>query len=104
MTPLGIFFDRHTPIGGSPNTVNVSKWSIRLDRDNAVTTSGMAATYKMLVQLAKDEKDDLSFFSIDTGMSGNLFSGHMFDMNKDHVEGKLKPMRWSDRKLEGVKV
>ncbi len=27
--------------------------------------------------------------SIDTGMAGNLFAGHYFSMNKDHLDGNL---------------
>jgi len=37
-------------------------------------------------------------------MNGNLFSGNYFDMNKDHLAGRLKPMRWTPGSLLGVKT
>ena len=42
--------------------------------------------------------------SFDAGMNGNLFGGHYFDLNKDHVAGNLKKVemdgakRWSEDK------
>ena len=38
--------------------------------------------------------------SIDTGMSGNLFGGHYFDMNESHLKGQLKKIETSFKKLE----
>ena len=35
-------------------------------------------------------------------MFGNYFSGHIFDMNEDHLAGKLRPMRWQPNSLDGV--
>ena len=67
--------------------------------------SGYAsANYKMLVELAKDQKDDVSMFSIDTGQHGHPFQGHFFDMNKNHVEGRLYPMKWNADKLADTPV
>jgi len=52
--------------------------------------------------LAKDPKDDVSLFSIDAGQNGNPFQGSYFDMNRDHLDGKLKPMKWNDAKRAGT--
>ena len=57
----------------------------------------------MLVQVASDPKDDVSLFSIDTGMHGHPFMGNFFDLNADHLTGNLKPMRWNPEKRESAK-
>ncbi len=93
-TPLKFLFHRSVPVPGNDNTPNVSKISPRKNKDNTVISSAASANLKMLVQLAKDEKDDASFFSIDSGMHGHLFQGNWFDMNADHLAGRLYPMKW----------
>ena len=35
---------------------------------------------------------EANIYSIDTGVNGNLFAGHYFDMNKDHLAGDLYKM------------
>ena len=32
---------------------------------------------------------DRNLMSIDTGISGNIFGGHYFDLNAGHLKGKL---------------
>lgn len=95
-TPLKFFFHRSVAgVPGNQQTPNVSKMSERKNRDVAVVSGNASANYKMLVQLAKDPKDDVSMFSIDTGMHSHPFQGNFFDMNKNHLEGRLMPMKWN---------
>ena len=51
----------------------------------------------------KDPQKDVNLYSIDTGMNGHPFQGHYFDMNSDHIYGKLRKMKIG-RDLEGVPV
>jgi hypothetical protein len=46
----------------------------------------------MLVSLDKDPKKEVNLYSIDTGNGGNIFQPHYFDMNRNHLDGKLKSM------------
>lgn len=103
-TPLKFLFHRSVGTDGNDNTVKVSKISYRKNVDNTVMLSNASANYKMLIQHAKDPKDDVSLYSTDTGMNENPFQGHFFDMNKDHLEGRYKTMRWNHEKLAGTKV
>ena len=73
MTPLKFLFHKSIAAGGNDNTINVSKLSARKNRDSTVIHSFASANFKMLVQLAKDPADDVSLFSLDTGVNGNLF-------------------------------
>ena len=58
--------------------------------------SGTAsANYKMVIQHAKDPKDDVSLFNIDTGINGNPFQGNYFNLNRGHLDGHLLPMKWN---------
>jgi hypothetical protein len=43
------------------------------------------ANYKQILDMGSDR----NLMSIDTGISGNIFSGHYFDMNAGHLQGKL---------------
>ena len=92
-TPLKPFFHKAVATAGNDNTPNVSKLSLRKNRDEVVMKSTSSANFKMLVQLGKDPADDINLFSIDTGINGNFFQGNSFDMNKNHLEGRLKPMK-----------
>ena len=52
------------------------------------------AAFKMVVNFDEsDETKDTSLYMIDTGMNGNPFQGHYFDLNQDHIDGKLRKMR-----------
>ena len=72
-TPLKPLFHRTVGAAGNDNTPNVSKVSLRNNRDEVVMKGTTSGNFKMLVQLAEDPSDDISLFSIDTGMNGNLF-------------------------------
>ena len=43
------------------------------------------ANYKQILDMSSDR----NLMSIDTGISGNIFGGHYFDLNADHLKGKL---------------
>ena len=58
--------------------------------------------YKMLVEVAKNPTDEVALFSIDTGMTGSPFQEGFFDMNEDHLEGKLKTMYWHRESRKNV--
>lgn len=92
-TPLKFFFHREVPFGGNNNTPNVSGCKIRMNKDNIVFQSHVVAAYKMVVLFKKDEKEDVNLYSIDTGMNGHPFQGHYFDMNNDHIHGRLGKMK-----------
>ena len=103
-TPLKFLFHKSVNKPGNANTPNIANISARKNRDQIVMSSGASAGLKMLIQLAKDPADDVSLISIDTGMNGNIFHRNSFDLNKDHLEGRLRPMKWTDEKLAGTRV
>ena len=104
IAPLRPIFHRSVPAPGNSNTVNAAKFEDRKNRDSTVIESIGSGNLKMLVQLAKDPKDDVSMISIDTGQNGNPFQLHYFDLNEDHLAGRLKPMKWTAEKIEGTPV
>ena len=101
--PTKWFFHRSAPAEGSASTVSMSK--IRdSDWDNFALPGVASANLKMISAIAKDPKDDKTHISIDTGMHGNPFQGHYFDLNEKHMRGELLPLKWTDQKLEGTPV
>jgi len=46
-----------------------------------------AANFKAIFEFGN--KNDSNHMSFDTGTSGNMFGGHYFDANEDHINGKL---------------
>ena len=72
-TPLKFMFHRSNPSAGNNNTPNVSKTPMKKYLDSQPIHGIASANYKMLIQFAKDPKDDISLFSMDTGMNGNPF-------------------------------
>ena len=64
-----------------------------MNKDNIVFESKHVAAYKMVVMFDKDPTKDVNMYSIDTGMNGNPFQGHYFDMNNDHIHGRLYQMK-----------
>ena len=102
-TPLRFLFHREVPFGGNNNTPNVSGCKLRSNKDNTVFESIHVAAYKMVVMFSSDEEKEVNLYSIDTGMNGNLFQGHYFDMNSDHINGRLREMKIG-RKIEGTPI
>ena len=93
-TPLRFLFHRDVPHGGNNNTPDVSGIKLRKNRKNVILESVHVAAFKMVVNFDEsDETKDTSLYMIDTGMNGNPFQGHYFDLNQDHIDGKLRKMR-----------
>jgi len=93
-TPLRFFFHREVQTGGNNNSLNVAGCKFRTNKDNTVFNSVHVAAYKMVVNFDKeDSKRDVNLYSIDTGQNGHPFQGHYFDMNNDHVYGRLSKMK-----------
>ena len=78
-------------MSGNNNSLNVSGVKMLKNRDNVVFEAIHVASYKMVVNFVDKEnpKKDINLYSIDTGMNGNPFQGHYFDMNNDHIHGRL---------------
>lgn len=72
-TALKFLFHRSVPVPGNQNTPNLSKTSEKNNKDSVVISSNASGGLKMLIQLAKDPKDDVSLISIDTGINGHPF-------------------------------
>lgn len=85
LTPFKPFWHREVPVGGNSNTPCVSKYSLARIAENKIIKSTHTANYKQVVDFGTDQ----NLMSIDTGMSGNVFSGNYFTMNKAHLAGKL---------------
>ena len=101
-TPLKFFFHREVPFGGNNNTPNVSGCKLFNNRNNIVFNSKHVANFKMVVNFdPKDPTRDVNLYSIDTGMNGHPLQGHYFDMNNDHIYGRLREMKIG-RQMEGV--
>lgn len=95
MTKLKPIWHRTTPIGGNGQTPCVSKYALNRFEDNAHFLSTHTANFKMVVSFSPndDSSKDITLMSLDTGMAGNLFAGNYFDMNLDHLYGRLKTMK-----------
>ena len=78
-------------MSGNNNSLNVSGVKMLKNRNNVVFEAIHVASYKMVVSFVDKEnpKRDFNLYSIDTGMNGNPFQGHYFDMNNDHIYGRL---------------
>ena len=70
--------------------------------NNKVLESAHVAAYKMVVNFDKTGQET-NLFSIDTGMNGNPLQGRYFDMNNDHIYGRLQTMKIGDR-LDGTPI
>ena len=103
-TPLKFLYHREVPFGGNNNSLNVSGLKLRANRDNIVFKSVHVAAYRMVVNFDQnDSRKDVNLYSIDTGMGAHPFMGHYFDMNNDHIHGRLRTMKIG-RDVEGPDV
>jgi len=93
-TPLKFLFHRSTPAGGNTNTPGVAPAKLKKAFEDVNTRflSTHAANFKLLIQHHEDPEKEVSLHSIDTGDGMNIFAGHYFDMNRDHLDGNLQPM------------
>jgi acyl-homoserine lactone acylase PvdQ len=96
-TPLKFLFHRTTPTFGNTNTPHVSKVSYTQGLTDGFFASNHVAGYKMIVAHADSAKKADNLFSIDTGVSENVFHKHYFDMNESHLNGELHPMLIGDQ-------
>ena len=51
--------------------------------------------------MISDGDDD--YFSLDTGISGNVLSSHYFDMNENHLNDKMYPILSKEEEVRAVK-
>jgi acyl-homoserine lactone acylase PvdQ len=95
---LKMIFHRTVPAAGSRNTVNVAGPVLR----DFPTTKRLDAKHSANLKLITDGEKIL--ISLDTGISGNIFSGHYFDMNARHIKGNLYEMILDESKLRKKKI
>ena len=93
LTPLKFLYHRSVPTFGNGHTPHVSKYSIKDAIDTKMFNSKHAANYKQIVALGDTPEETKGLFSIDTGNNGNIFQGHYFTMNNDHLQGNLQTMK-----------
>lgn len=99
-TPLKLLFHREVPRAGNSNTPNVAKFSILRSTKEGVFKSVHSANFKHIVDLSTERE---GLYSVDTGNDGNIFSGHYFTMNKDHINGRLQTMKIG-QELQNIKT
>ena len=76
-------------VPGNQNTPNYVRMNERLNKEEKVVMSSTSSSnFKMVVQF--DSKQDKSSFSIDSGISGHPLKP---DVNIEHLNGHLKPMK-----------
>lgn len=100
MTPLKKLFHREVPIGGNTNTPSVSKSGMSKVSQNKIFKGTHVAGYKQVVHFGRHGEQDVNKISIDTGMSGNLFSGKYFSMNEGHLKGELQSVSTDMKALQ----
>ena len=100
MTPLKALFHREVPTGGNSQTPGVSKYRMSNIEDHKGLKSIHTANYRQVVSFGETHSEDVNLMSLDTGMSGNLFGGHYFTMNSDHLSGKLYRITTNFNELE----
>ena len=79
---LSYFFHREGPGQGNLRTVNYALASLNeFDPDNGVWfRASLGTNLRMSMDMGGEGR-----FSVDTGVSGNVFSPHYFNMNQDHL-------------------
>ena len=93
MTPLKPLFHRQFNTEGNINTPNIARHAFSKNVDTVMFHSTIAATYKHIIQFSDDAKEEVSLYSIDTGLNENPFQGNYFDMNEAHRSGNLHNMK-----------
>lgn len=91
-TPLKFLFHRDVPTFGTTNSPHVSKVSYRRASTDMFFASTHVAGLKMIVAHAPTAKEGTNLFSCDTGVNGDYFSKHYFNMNESHLKGELQEM------------
>jgi len=99
LTKLKPLWHREVPVGGNGNTISVSKGSFANIAKNKIIKATHTANYKQVVSFGKTPEEDENLMSIETGVSGNLFAGHYFNMNAAHLAGDLNKISLSFKNL-----
>lgn len=86
-TPLRKIFDRSVPVSGNANTVNVG--AFRMFRYEEQRFTGL---HSANLKIASEMYNNTVYYSLDTGVSENILSGHYFDMNERHLKNDLYPL------------
>ena len=89
LTSLKPFFHKETPAVGNKNTPNVSRHPVGKNIDNIVFHASNGATYKHIIGFDSDPANEVSLYSIDTGLNENPLQGNYFDMNERHYSNNL---------------
>lgn len=92
-TPLRFLFHKSVPVAGNTNTPNVAKTGFVANKGKTTVASTHAANYKQIITLTQDARKDVNLYSIDTGVGAHPLRGNYFDMNRNHLDGKLYKMR-----------
>lgn len=92
MTPLKFIFHRSLPAKGNGNTAAVSRYNLMKFMEQKKFPSTGVAQFKMIVALGETVQKGEQYWMIDTGVSGNVFSSHYFDLSADFQVGKLRKM------------
>ena len=90
-TPLKSIFHREYPGFGNKRTVNVAMYQLENNFKGIHT-----ANYRLVASL--DESQE-SYYSIDSGISGNAFSKHYDDQQKLHQKGEYIRMTFGKESL-----
>jgi hypothetical protein len=99
-TPLKPLWHREAPAGGNMNTPSVSKTVSSRIPETTIFRATHAANFKMVVEYGGNSVEPIQLASIDTGMNGNLLAGHYFDMNANHLAGKLQRLPRDTKEVE----
>ena len=91
-TPLSFLFHRSYPGFGNKRTVNVALHQLEDQNFDAVVT----ANYRLVASM--DETME-TYYSIDSGVSGNAFSKHYDDQQKLHLRGEYLRMTMGSQYL-----
>lgn len=83
------FFHREVPVGGNGNTVKVSKYTFKSANTLNSFKSNHCPNYKTIVDFdvskSSISENPQILYSHDGGQSGNMFAGHYFDFNRQHL-------------------
>lgn len=83
--------------GGNGNTLSISKYDLDVSGDTPFRSTH-TPTYKQIIDFNDSGKSNL--ISFDTGSSGNVLSKHYFDMNEDHMGGKMHHLETNFKEMK----
>jgi hypothetical protein len=89
-TPLRVIFDKEVPVPGNMNTVNVAAFLMSKFPEKGKFVATHSANLKIMSNMNRTV-----LYSLDTGVSEYIFSGHYFDMNSRHLSNNLYKSKYS---------